>query len=150
VDVIPSVLVGLAWSAAGQVTIPADPWPLREALEELATMVPADSTLAAAVARWPSSGSPMMGRFGAVRPILRQLAAGAHVAPVGRGRTAGWAPTDRFLAVHRRLAGQLNAAEQAAVTSAAQRLVASATTWSNSTRTAGASGAAASMSLTTR
>jgi hypothetical protein len=138
--VLPSAVIGLLWSSGASPPVPADPWPLREALEELDNQLREPSELVSALRRWPQPGSPMSGRFGATRVLLRQLAASGHVQIIGRGRTAGWIPAPAFIEASRAALDLLGEADRQALALAAQCLVASANRWANRARTSGPSG----------
>lgn len=134
VEVSSQALVALLFAAAGRVRVPTDPWPLEIAVEELKRRLDASTPVGRAAHRWrtkvTSGGASLPGLAAAVRRLSR----GGHLAPEGRGWDAGYRPTRTWIVSKRRLLTALPDRDQRAIYAAAQRLVASATTWSKNAR----------------
>lgn len=128
-------IIGLVWAAAGALRVPARAWPLQIALEVLEIEAPPGGRLARAMDLWPTSVTSHGRCRTNVERTLRALARNRALSTEGRGWDAGYRPTPDWLEYGRIALTSLTTGERAAVGLAAQRMVASLTTWSKKSRT---------------
>lgn len=127
----PDEVLGVVWSVAGPIRVPARCWPMQVALENLALHLGRGvGQLAHAVASWPIQVSSSGRAYVGVDLILRELANAGHLIPEGRGWDGGFRPSSAWLERSSFVRTSLPSYERAAVDRAAQRLVATVTIWS--------------------
>jgi hypothetical protein len=128
-------ILGIVWAAAGPLRVPARPWPLHIALDVVEVEAPPAGRLWRALECWPASVTSR-GRYRiGMEQMLRQLAREGALSVEGLGWDAGYRPTLGWLQQGTIALASLTRAEHAAVRNAAQKLVASLTTWSKKSRT---------------
>jgi len=125
----------MIWVGAGPVVLPFRCWPMQIALESLEAEAPSTGRLGWTLDHWPA-GFTSAGRC---RPgldsMLRALARSGALTIEGRGWNAGYLPSRMWFEECSIALASLSSTERAAISTAAQRLVASVTIWSKKSRT---------------
>jgi hypothetical protein len=127
VDLTPSAVVGLVCAVARATWIPARTWALESAIEGVEAVLAEDTTsiIARAITRFPRGTGGVQPRFGGIGKVVLELARMGHFAPTGHGWTAGYAPSEAWLAAHRSLYRELSSRDRKAIASGVQQFKAS-------------------------
>lgn len=120
-------LIGLIVAAGEVEFIPAVPWALEMALEELIRAAPSGSAIDRAVERWRLASGDTNRGFAGIGVALRGLAAAGYLVPEGRGWEAGYRVDPTWRIEFRTTLEALSGEEVNVLMRAAQRLVASRT-----------------------
>lgn len=117
-------------AAAGDVRVPANPWPFQIALGDLRDRCADADRLGGTLATWPLVTSEAGRTYAGVDRMFHELLRAGEVRTEGHGWHAGYRATSVSLRRYRDLIAGLSSRDRRALVHAGQRLVACLTIWS--------------------